>query len=125
MRYIRKQGNWRRNRLYQTRHKKCSLKATFFIYNDNISFFILWLFIFTIYITIPNSVTKIDHNAFSFCKSLKQITVPNSVTSIGNFAFFECKSLQKIIIPKGSVRKYKKMLPKELWDKLYCLKKVV
>lgn len=76
-----------------------------------------------LYISIPNSVTIIDHKAFFFCRSLQQITIPESVTYIGRDAFFGCDSLQKIIIPEGTTEKFKRMLPKELWDKLYCLNK--
>lgn len=76
-------------------------------------------------ITIPDSVTSIGVYAFSMCKSLQQIIIPNSVTSIGNDAFHRCDSLKQIIIPEGSAEKFKEMLPEELWDKLYCLKKAV
>lgn len=50
-------------------------------------------------ITIPDSVTKIGKRAFSFCKSLTSITIPDSVTSIGNGAFSNCSSLKSITIP--------------------------
>ncbi len=99
-------------------------------------------------ITIPNSVTSIGDFAFSFCRSLQHITIPNSVTSIGDFAFSDCESLRQIMIPnsitsidnstfrnyfslhhiiisENSVEKLKKMLPKELWDKLYYLVKAI
>ncbi len=74
-------------------------------------------------ITIPYSVNHIWSGAFSRCTSLKQITISNSATQIGDeifceSAFKDCRSLQQIIIPKGSTEKFKKMLDKELWDKL-------
>lgn len=72
---------------------------------------------------IPDSVTSIGDAAFIACVSLRQITIPDSIVSIGNDAFTNCWYLQ-IIIPESSVDKYKKMLPKKLWHKLYCLKKV-
>jgi len=74
-------------------------------------------------ISIPDSVTSIGKRAFFHCKSLRQITIPDSVTSIGDWAFSECESLKHIIIPKNSVEKFKQLLPKELWDKLYYLQK--
>ena len=74
-------------------------------------------------ITIPDSVTNIGYEAFYECESLKQITIPDSVTSIGDDVFKWCESLQQIIIHEGTTEKFKKMLPKDLWDKLYCLKK--
>ena len=71
-------------------------------------------------IVIPNSVTDIGM-AFAGCKSRQSIVIPDSVTSIGYWAFNYCNSLQQIIIPKGSVEKFKQLLPTELWDKLYYL----
>lgn len=41
-------------------------------------------------ITIPNTVTKIDINAFYNCRGLKQLTIPASVTEIGEAAFSNC-----------------------------------
>jgi len=69
-------------------------------------------------ITMPASVASIENGAFNGCSSLQQIAIPDSVTSIGNEAFDGCSSLQRIIIPKGSMEKFKQLLPKELWDKL-------
>ena len=77
-------------------------------------------------ITIPNSVMSIEKAAFWGCKSLQQITIPNSLTSIGESAFEKCESLQRIIIhDEYSVERLKKLLPYELWDKLYYLKKAI
>ena len=50
---------------------------------------------------IPNSVTKIDCNAFSGCTGLMSITIPNSVTDIGDFAFYGCTGLASITIPNS------------------------
>ena len=50
---------------------------------------------------IPNSVTSIGDEAFSWCESLQSVTIPNSVTSIGNLAFEECESLQSVTIPNS------------------------
>ena len=44
-------------------------------------------------ITIPDSVTSIGDHAFSNCSYLASVTIPDSVTSIGNYAFSNCKSL--------------------------------
>ena len=46
--------------------------------------------------TIPNSVTSIGENAFSYCSGLTSITIPNSVTSIGESAFYRCTGLTDI-----------------------------
>ncbi|MBR5371092.1 MAG: leucine-rich repeat protein, partial [Oscillospiraceae bacterium] len=50
-------------------------------------------------ITIPNSVTSIDSQAFSGCSSLTAITIPDSVKSIGSSAFQGCSSVTEITIP--------------------------
>ncbi len=49
-------------------------------------------------ITIPNSVTSIDNNAFSYCSGLTSITIPNSVNSIGDGAFEECSGLTSVTV---------------------------
>ena len=49
-------------------------------------------------ITIPNSVTSIDQNAFVGCTGLTSITIPNSVTSIGQSAFWNCTGLTSITL---------------------------
>ena len=69
-------------------------------------------------IVIPNSVTSIGDHAFTWCRSLQSIIIPNSVTIIGKHAFNCCESLQSIVIPKGRKSKFRKMLDKDLWDKL-------
>ena len=48
---------------------------------------------------IPDSVTAIGENAFSWCSDLTSITIPDSVTSIGFDAFSYCSGLTSITIP--------------------------
>ena len=48
-------------------------------------------------LTIGNSVTTIDDNAFCGCSGLNLIIIPNSVTSIGDSAFCNCKNLRLVI----------------------------
>lgn len=50
-------------------------------------------------VTIPNSVTLIDLDAFRGCSSLASIDIPNTVTQIGGGAFGECSSLTSVFIP--------------------------
>ena len=50
---------------------------------------------------IPNTVTSIGWDAFSYCTSLASITIPNSVTSIGGWAFRDCTSLASVTIGSG------------------------
>ena len=53
------------------------------------------------HIHLPNSVTQIGKNAFSWCKALQSIHIPNSVTQIGDSAFYDCEALQSIHIPNS------------------------
>ena len=63
-------------------------------------------------ITIPSSVTSIGDFAFSDCSNLQKVTLPSSITSIGDYAFNEwCENLQQINIPRGTLEKFKKLLP--------------
>lgn len=52
-------------------------------------------------VTIPDSVTSIDDNAFGFCSQLTNISIPNSVTYIGFSAFNSCTSLKSITLPSS------------------------
>jgi hypothetical protein len=54
-------------------------------------------------ITIPNTVTSIEDEAFSFCKSLTNVIVPNSVTNIGNLAFLRSDSLAAISVDANNL----------------------
>ncbi len=52
--------------------------------------------------TIPNSVSTIQGDAFSFCAYLVNITIPNNVTNIGEWGtFLGCSSLASVVIPNG------------------------
>lgn len=48
---------------------------------------------------LPDSITSIGNNAFSYNDSLKEINIPDGVTTIGNDAFFSCRGLTNIVIP--------------------------
>ena len=52
-------------------------------------------------IDIPDGVTSIDIGAFSKCSSLTSIDIPDSVSKIGSSAFWDCSSLSSINIPNG------------------------
>ncbi|MDE7229002.1 MAG: leucine-rich repeat domain-containing protein, partial [Oscillospiraceae bacterium] len=50
-------------------------------------------------VIIPDGVTKIENDAFSYCTSLTNVTIPNSVSEIGSRAFYKCTSLTSVTIP--------------------------
>jgi len=50
-------------------------------------------------VTIPDSVTTIGHEAFSYCYSLTSVSIGNGVTAIGVNAFLYCNSLTSVTIP--------------------------
>lgn len=51
--------------------------------------------------TIPEGVTEIKYEAFSGCRSLKNISLPNSMSVIRIGAFSNCDSLEGFAIPAG------------------------
>ena len=55
-------------------------------------------------IDIPEGVTKIEREAFSFCRKLCRVHLPGSLKSIGDFAFEDDERLEEInISPSVSV----------------------
>ena len=52
-------------------------------------------------LTIGNSVTRIESEAFRSCDSLRSLTIPNSVPYIGQYAFANCNNLKSAIIGSG------------------------
>ena len=51
--------------------------------------------------TIPDSVTRINSNAFENCDKLTYIIIPDSVTHIGTYAFSHCDGLTSMLIPSS------------------------
>lgn len=47
-------------------------------------------------VTLPESLTTLDYDAFQYCCNLESIIIPSSVNSIGISAFSECKALKDI-----------------------------
>ena len=47
-------------------------------------------------VAIPDNVTLIGSNAFSYCTSLTSVVIPDSVVSFGNYAFEGCNNLMSI-----------------------------
>lgn len=48
---------------------------------------------------LPDSLKTIDSMAFSNCTALEDITLPSNLEEIGNFAFRGCKKIKSVIIP--------------------------
>jgi len=52
-------------------------------------------------ISLPEGLTSIGDNAFSFCSKIRSITIPNTVKKIGESSFQSCYSLEQISIPNS------------------------
>lgn len=52
-------------------------------------------------VSIPDSITTIEEDAFYYADSLTSITIPDSVTSIGIRAFAWCNALESVQFGKG------------------------
>ena len=57
-------------------------------------------------VTVPNSVTGINHTAFQGSE-VREVILPDSVTSMGEYVFSGCHKLEKVTFPSGM-----KSLPK-------------
>ena len=49
--------------------------------------------------TIPEGVTTIERDAFSYSDNLIKVIIPDSVTEIGMMAFYWCRSLSSVRLP--------------------------
>lgn len=52
-------------------------------------------------LTIPDSVTLIDNDAFYGCTALKSVTIGSGLTGMGERAFYNCEALESINLPYG------------------------
>lgn len=52
-------------------------------------------------VTLPEGLSVIADDAFGYCESLKEVTIPSSVKEIGRHAFSYCKNLQSVTISQG------------------------
>lgn len=53
-------------------------------------------------ITLPDSIVRIDENAFFACYNLTEIIIPSSVTEIGDYAFNNCYALSSVTFEDNS-----------------------
>ena len=53
------------------------------------------------HITLPESVTTIEPEAFAYCTELESVVIPQSVSSIGYSAFENCNRLCSVSVPKN------------------------
>ncbi len=50
-------------------------------------------------IILPDSITKIENNAFYQCFDLENMYLGNGLTFIGQKAFYKCKALKTVVLP--------------------------
>lgn len=65
-------------------------------------------------VIIPDDVTAIEADAFSFCEDLTKIVIPASVSYIGDAAFEHCTHLKSIVIP-GKLTHLGECIFKDCW----------
>lgn len=70
-------------------------------------------------VKIPNSVIKIERDAFCDCQYLKSVNIPDSVKNIGGWAFAYCDGLKQVTIGKNV-----SFLGKYAFENCYMLEKV-
>lgn len=54
-------------------------------------------------VSLPNSVTIIEDEAFANCVCLASVNLGDNVVSLGNKAFYNCRQLSDIIIPNNTI----------------------
>ena len=52
-------------------------------------------------ISLPNTIVRIEREAFQYCTALSEIIIPSSVTDIGDGAFFGCEGLTSLVFPNS------------------------
>ena len=50
-------------------------------------------------VVVPEGITELAQNAFSFCDNLIEVQLPESLTVIGDYAFQGCTNLREICLP--------------------------
>lgn len=52
-------------------------------------------------VVIPDTVIKIDSEAFYGCSLIKEVVIPDRVTEIKERTFADCKALKKVVLPNN------------------------
>jgi len=63
-------------------------------------------------IFIPQNVRIIGESCFCENENLKSVYLPAGIEAISEDSFQDCESLENIFVPKGSIEKFKALLPK-------------
>lgn len=70
-------------------------------------------------VTIPNTITRIDDQAFGACKKLESIEIPDSVTSMSSSIFSDCTALKTVKLSNNITS-----IPSNLFNNCTSLKTV-
>ncbi len=54
-------------------------------------------------IVLPETITKIEQRAFSWCSKLESVTILSNITTIDDFTFEDCTSLKEVNLPDSLV----------------------
>jgi hypothetical protein len=65
-------------------------------------------------VTIPETVTTIQHDAFSTCNELRLVEIPKSVKWIGEYAFYNCSNLTDMVF-SGTTSQWSEIQKDEPW----------
>jgi hypothetical protein len=52
-------------------------------------------------VELPNTVSRIGVEAFSYCRNLEAVALGSGVTQMGSYAFYGCSSLVSLELPEG------------------------
>ena len=67
-------------------------------------------------VDIPESVTTIGGNAFSQCRGLQSVKLPEGLTTLGNGVFSDCVSLADLSIPESVTHVGSSLMWKTAWE---------
>lgn len=65
-------------------------------------------------VVIPDSVTVIEHQAFTDCSGLTSIFLPRPLPDYYDAGFEGCENLRRIFVPAGMMERFRDCLPEKL-----------